>query len=115
MVLGPKRVQGGQTQIFELIKLAAVSVDAVAAAHLIYFGHLGLGKKYLHHGHEEDHAHKPIAPPPKPNTAAGAPKPKPKPMPSAAAKGASAKAERQPLVAKGNKAYVAVNNAEAQV
>jgi hypothetical protein len=110
-------VQGGQTQIFELIKLAAVSADAVAAAHLIYFGHLGLGKKYLHHDHEEDHAHKPIAPPPKPNTAAGAPKPKPKPkpMPSAAAKGASAKAERQPLVAKGNKAYVAVNNAEAQV
>jgi hypothetical protein len=89
--------QGGQTQIFELIKLAAVSVDAVAAAHLIYFGHLGLGKKCLHHDHEEDHAHRPITSPPK------------------TAKGARVKAERQPLVTKGNKAYVAVNNAEAQV
>lgn len=107
--------QGGQTQIFELIKLAAVSVDAVAAAHLIYFGHLGLGKKCLHHDHEENHPHRPITSPPKTASTAGVTRAKPKPMRSATAKGARVKAERQPLVTKGNKAYVAVNNAEAQV
>lgn len=48
--------QGNQSQIFEVIKLSAVLIDALAASYLIYFTGFGLSKLIFTHGHDE-HRH----------------------------------------------------------
>jgi hypothetical protein len=44
-------------QIFELIKLVAVAVDALAAAYIIYFVIFGLGRCCHLEGHDDEYEH----------------------------------------------------------
>jgi hypothetical protein len=48
------RQQGDEVQVFELIKLVAVAVDALAASYIIYFAIFGLGRFCHLEGHDDE-------------------------------------------------------------
>jgi hypothetical protein len=52
-----RATQGDTMQIFELIKLVAVAVDALGAAYIIYFVILGLGRCCHLEGHDDEYEH----------------------------------------------------------